>query len=212
MEFWFATGNSGKLAEYKVLLQDLTSQGKVQIRHQNEIPGFTARPEDGKTFSDNATIKAKTLAAVKNTHYVFGEDSGLEVFAMDGLPGIHSARYAGPKARDSENLAKLLKMMQIKAIQDRSARFFTALTVYTPTGDIWKFEGEMKGTISKTPSGQMGFGYDPVFVPEIQPEPGMSKTLAELGPGFKVQHSHRAIAFKQFLTRFKEQTTEGGSK
>lgn len=210
MEFWFATGNSGKLAEYKVLLQDLISQGKVQIRHQNEIAGFSARPEDGKTFSDNATIKAKTLAAVKNNHYVFGEDSGLEVFGMDGLPGIHSARYAGPKARDSENVAKLLKMMQLKAVQDRSARFVAALTVYTPTGDIWKFEGELKGKISKTPAGQFGFGYDPVFVPDVQPEADASKTLSELGSGFKVQYSHRALAFKQFLAKFKEQITEGG--
>ncbi|MFN7904518.1 MAG: RdgB/HAM1 family non-canonical purine NTP pyrophosphatase [Pseudobdellovibrionaceae bacterium] len=204
MEFWFATGNSGKLAEYKVLLQELLTQGKVQIHHQNEIAGFTARPEDGKTFSDNATIKARTLAAVKNNHYVFGEDSGLEVFGMDGLPGIHSARYAGPKAQDSENVAKLLKMMQLKAVQDRSARFFAALTVNTPKGEVWKFEGELKGKISKTPAGQQGFGYDPVFVPDVQVDANSTKTLAELGPGFKVQHSHRAVAFRQFLVKFKE--------
>lgn len=204
MELWFATGNSHKLAEYKVLLQELLTQGKVQIHHQNEISGFSQRPEDGKTFIENATIKARTLAAVKNNHYVLGEDSGLEVFAMDGLPGVHSARYAGPKARDSENVAKLLKMMQLKAVQDRSARFVAALVVYTPKGEVWKFEGELKGKITKTPTGQHGFGYDPVFAPDVQPDGAASKTLAEVGSGFKVQFSHRAIAFKQFLARLKE--------
>lgn len=204
MEFWFATGNSHKLAEYKVLLQEYLTQGKIQIHHQNEIAGFSARPEDGKTFMDNATIKAKTLAAIKNRHYVFGEDSGLEVFGMDKLPGVYSARYAGPKARDSENVVKLLKMMQLKAVQDRSAQFVAALVVYTPTGEVWNFHGELKGKIAKTPIGQHGFGYDPVFVPDVQPEPNSLKTLAEMGSGFKVQYSHRAIAFKQFLAKLKE--------
>jgi len=195
LEIWIATGNKGKVKEYELLMKDL---GDVKLRTQSEIPGFTPRPEDGKTFVENARIKAKTLRSVKNTFWVFGEDSGLEVEGMNGLPGIHSARYAGPKASDSENVAKLLKMMTLRPMPNRNAQFKCALVVYTPDGTEKVFEGIMKGQISSKPAGQMGFGYDPVFVPE-----GQTQTLADLGPGFKTQNSHRAQAFREFLNFFK---------
>lgn len=196
MELWIATGNAGKLKEYQLQLKEIPN---LDLHTQSEIAAFSPRPEDGKTFLDNARIKAKTLKAVKPQAWVLGEDSGLEVTGLGGFPGIHSARYAGPKASDSENIAKLLKMMQIRAVADRSARFVCATVVLTPEGEEWVFEGEMRGMIAKNVAGQMGFGYDPVFIPE-----GESQTLAELGPGYKVQRSHRAMALKAFLEKWRQ--------
>lgn len=193
MELWIATGNKGKLAEYKILLRELAD---LKIFSQADLPSFTPRPEDGKTFEENARIKAKTLKAVKNNVWVLGEDSGLVVEGLNGLPGIHSARYAGPKASDSENVAKLLKMMALKPMANRNAKFVCSTVIYTPTGEEWLFTGEMKGSISTKPAGLHGFGYDPVFIPE-----GQTQTLAELGTGYKTQHSHRSLALKSFLEK-----------
>lgn len=200
MELWIATGNKGKLDEYKMALKNVPG---LQIFHQGEIKGFSPRPEDGATFLDNARIKAKTLKAVKPHAWVLGEDAGLEVAGMNNLPGVHSARYAGNNASDSENVAKLLKMMQIRNISPRTAQFKCVTVVYTPDNQEWIFEGVMKGKISEKPVGQMGFGYDPIFVPENE-----TKTLAELGPGYKIQHSHRAQALNKFLQQL--QTVIGG--
>lgn len=196
MEMWIATGNKGKLSEYKLLFKDLPD---LKVFSQGDLPTFSPRPEDGKTFLENARIKTKTLKAVRNKDWVLGEDSGIEVEGLGNLPGIHSARYAGPKASDSENVAKMLKMMQIRNVANRNARFVCSVVVYTPTGEEWSFEGIMKGTISSKPAGLMGFGYDSIFIPE-----GETKTLAELGPGFKNQNSHRAQAARQFVQKFRE--------
>lgn len=197
MEFWIATGNAGKLKEYELQLRELPD---LKLHVQSEIKGFSPRPEDGKTFLDNARIKAKTLKSVRSQDWVLGEDSGLEVTGLGNLPGIHSARYAGPHASDSENVAKLLKMMQIRAVADRAAKFVCTTVIYTPAGEEWVFTGEMKGAISKTPKGSLGFGYDPVFIPD-----GETQTLAELGPGYKIQKSHRAVALKSFLEKWRSQ-------
>lgn len=191
MELWIATGNKGKLSEYSQLLRAVEG---LALHHQGEISSFTPRPEDGKTFEDNARIKAKTLKAVKSQAWVLGEDSGLEVEGLNNLPGIHSARYAGPKASDSENVSKLLKMMTLKPMSNRNARFFCSIVIYTPEGKELVFTGELKGKISSKPAGQHGFGYDPVFIPD-----GETQTLAELGPGYKIQHSHRSKALKAFI-------------
>lgn len=193
MELWLATGNKGKVSEYKILLREL---GDVKIFTQADLPSFTPRPEDGKSFLENAQIKTRTLKAVKNKVHVLGEDSGIEVEGLNNLPGIHSARYAGPKASDSENVAKMLKMMAMRPMPNRNARFVCSTVVFTPEGEEWHFEGVMKGTIAPKPSGLLGFGYDPIFIPE-----GETKTLAELGPGYKNQHSHRAQAAKQFIAK-----------
>lgn len=200
MDLWIATGNAGKMKEFEIQLREIAD---LKLHTQSEISGFTPRPEDGKTFLDNARIKTKSLKAVRSKDWVMGEDSGLEVTGLGGLPGIHSARYAGPKAADSENVAKLLKMMQIRAVTDRSARFVCTMVVYTPDGQEWVFTGEMKGSIAKAAVGQLGFGYDPVFIPE-----GETKTLAELGPGYKVRLSHRSKALKAFLEKLQ---SEAGS-
>lgn len=195
MEVWIASGNKGKIAEFQILLKDIEN---LKFHLQTEIPGFTPRPEDGSTFLDNARIKAKTLKAVRPQTWIIADDSGLEVAGLNNLPGVHSARYAGPKASDSENVAKLLKMMTLRPMANRNARFVCSLVVYTPTGEEWNFEGELTGKIATKPSGLLGFGYDPVFIPD-----GQEKTLAELGPGFKNLESHRAKATKKFLEKLK---------
>ncbi len=197
MELWIATGNKGKLDEYKLHLKSLSDNvGGLKIFSQGDIKSFTPRPEDGVTFLDNARIKAKSLKALKPDCYVLGEDAGLEVTGLNNLPGVHSARYAGPNARDSENVAKLLKMMQIRNINPRTAQFKCVTVVLTPNNQEWIFEGVMLGTIAQKPVGQMGFGYDPIFVPDQE-----TKTLAELGPGYKIQKSHRAQALNLFLNQ-----------
>lgn len=195
MELWIATGNKGKLGEFQLLLRSLDP---LELHHQGELSSFSQPPENGKTFLENARIKAKALRSVKNKAWVLADDSGLEVDGLGGLPGIHSARYAGDRASDAENVAKLLKMMQIRNINPRSARFVCSLVVITESGEEWNFQGELKGKIALKPQGLMGFGYDPVFIPEDQ-----SQTLAELPPGYKNQHSHRAKAVHAFLQKLR---------
>lgn len=197
MEIWIATGNKGKLDEYKLTLAKIP---EFKVYSQADLPHFTPRPEDGKTFLDNARIKARSVKALKAEHFVLGEDAGLEVEGLNNLPGIHSARYAGPHARDSENVAKLLKMIQMRTSSNRNACFKCVTVVLTPQNEEWVFEGILKGQISTKAIGLLGFGYDPVFIPE-----GETKTLAELGPGYKIQKSHRAMALAQFLAKLKSE-------
>lgn len=196
MDIWVATGNSEKLKEMSLILTPALPQ--LKLHHQGMISGFTPKPEDGKTFLDNARIKAKSLKAIRSNDWVLAEDSGLEVPAMGHLPGVHSARYAGPHARDSENVTKILKMLTLKNISDRKAKFHCAMVVLTPQNEEWIFETEFWGQIAKSPQGLMGFGYDPVFIPE-----GQSQTLAELGPGYKNLHSHRSKALRLFIDKYK---------
>ncbi len=195
MEIWIATGNKGKLDEFKLGLKSITALfPDSQIFSQADLKSFSAMPENGDTFLANARIKAKSLKAMKPNAWIIADDSGLEVSGLNNLPGIHSARYAGPNARDSENVAKLLKMMQIRNVSPRSAQFKCVLVIYNPEGSEFIYEGELKGAIAPKPAGLMGFGYDSVFIPD-----GETKTLAELGPGYKIQKSHRAVALEQFL-------------
>lgn len=196
MELWLATGNKGKLEEYKLTL---SKHPEIKVHSQADLPYFTPKPEDGATFLDNARIKARSVKALKPDAYVLGEDTGLEVEALNQLPGIHTARYAGPNARDSENVAKLLKMMQIRAGSNRKAQFRCVTVVLTPQNEEWVFEGCLKGEITTKLAGLTGFGYDPVFKPD-----GETKTLAELGPSYKIAKSHRAQALSQFLAKLSD--------
>lgn len=197
-ELWIATGNKGKISEFKILLnRDIPA---LPIKTTLDLPTYTSPDENGQTFLDNARIKARSLKAMKPEAWVMADDSGLEVEALGNLPGIHSARYAGPKAQDRENIAKLLKMMQIRAVTNRSAKFVCCVVLLSPENQEFVFTGEMRGDISKTPAGQMGFGYDPVFIPE-----GEKQSMAELGPGFKNKRSHRALATLQMIEKLKTQ-------
>lgn len=194
MDLWIASSNKGKISEFQLLLKEISD---LHIHLQSEISGFTPRPETGATFLDNARIKAKSLRAVKNQSWVLADDSGLEVEGLGNLPGVHSARYAGANASDSENVAKLLKMMSLRSAHNRKAQFVCQLVVFSPNGDEWTFTGELKGQISSKPAGQLGFGYDPIFIPD-----GESQSLAELGPGYKNRASHRALATQAFVKKY----------
>ena len=184
---WIATTNRGKLLEFQQLLPGWT------VKSVADLKTYAPPPENGKTFEENARIKAKSLKAMAGTEWVVADDSGLEVEGLQNLPGIHSARYAGPKASDAENNAKLLKMSQMRLASDkRQAQFRCVLVAYSPDGKEHVVEGVLKGMIADKMRGTTGFGYDPLFIPE-----GHDKTLAELGIAVKNQISHRAQAFKK---------------
>lgn len=190
MELWLATGNKGKINEIEKLLEDLG----VQVHTQSELSFFSQPPEDGDSFEANARIKAKALHAMKPEAWTLADDSGLVVDGLGGLPGIHSARFAGPKAQSSENNAKLLKMMQLRSATNRKAYFQCTMVAVSPESEEFIFEGKWEGEIAKAGSGQGGFGYDPVFIPE-----GETRTAAELSPAEKNAKSHRAQALKAFV-------------
>ncbi|MDX9732308.1 MAG: RdgB/HAM1 family non-canonical purine NTP pyrophosphatase [Bdellovibrionales bacterium] len=193
MEIWIGTTNRGKVLEFEMILEPLIKQG-LKLKTLADLDTYYPPEENGATFLDNARIKARSLKAVKPGTWVVAEDSGLAVEGMNGLPGVHSARYAGPKASDAENRAKLLKLMALKALANRNATFISQMVVFDPSGEEHAFEGTLAGTISKTEAGKTGFGYDSVFIPQ-----GESKTLAELGLAFKNKVSHRARAVEKLF-------------
>lgn len=186
---WIATSNAGKLNEFKNIMS-----GKVEIHSTSELSYYSSPPETGKTFADNARIKARTIKAMKPGEWVVADDSGLEVMGLDGMPGVHSARYAGEKASDRENVAKLLKMVQIRTAGMRKAQFKCVFVAYDPQGQEHVIEGIVAGQISNSAQGTSGFGYDPVFIPD-----GHDKTFAELGMAVKNQISHRAKAIRELM-------------
>lgn len=194
MELWIATTNRGKLLEFEMILEPLIKEGKLKLKTLGDLDTYFPPEETGATFLDNARIKARSLKAVRPGAWIVAEDSGLAVEGMNGLPGVHSARYAGPKASDFENRAKLLKIMGLKALANRNASFICQMVVFDSDGQEHLFDGELKGTIAKAEAGKTGFGYDSVFIPE-----GESKTLAELGLAFKNKVSHRARAVEKLL-------------
>ncbi len=188
---WIATSNQGKLNEFRNIMT-----GKCETHSLAEIGTYALPAETGETFEANARIKAKALHAVRPGQWVVADDSGLEVEGLGGLPGVHSARYAGEKARDSENVAKLLKMLNIRSPNARAAQFRCVLVAYSPTGEEIVAEGIVRGRISEKVRGTTGFGYDPVFIPD-----GYEQTFAELGSALKNKVSHRAMAIRQILAR-----------
>jgi XTP/dITP diphosphohydrolase len=189
-EIWLATTNAGKLNEFRNLLE-----GRAEIHALSALAFYAPPPENGKTFEDNARIKARSLKAVKSGVWVVADDSGLEVDGLGSLPGVHSARYAGDKASDGENVAKLLKMLQIRSPGDRRARFRCVLVAYDPSGREHVLSGTVEGTIATNARGKGGFGYDPVFIPS-----GQERTFSELGSAFKNKISHRAMAIRELLS------------
>ncbi len=195
-QLWISTTNQGKLNEFRNLIG-----GSVDIHSVGELANYYPPPENGQTFTDNARIKAKTLKALKPGAWVIADDSGLEVDGLGGLPGVHSARYAGPKASDGENVAKLLKMVQIRSAANRKAQFRCVLVAYDPAGVEHVVEGVVTGTIATSAKGKGGFGYDPVFIPE-----GKEQTFSELGIAVKNQISHRAKAIRQFMSLIEQST------
>lgn len=202
MELWIATTNRGKVLEFEMILEPLLKKG-LKLKTLADLDTYYPPEETGATFLDNARIKAKSLKAMKPGAWIAAEDSGLAVEGLNGLPGVHSARYAGPKASDFENRAKLLKIMGLKQLSNRKAEFVCQMVVFDPEGQEHLFDGKLAGIIVKAEAGKAGFGYDSVFAPEITPSASgeapseRPKTLAELGLAFKNKVSHRARAVEQ---------------
>jgi XTP/dITP diphosphohydrolase len=179
-----ATSNAHKVDEYRELLKNQD----IELKSLLDFPGFPEVEENGKTFVENASIKA--IAASKFCEAAaFADDSGLEVEALDGRPGIYSSRYA---ATDKERIAKLLG--ELEGVENRNARFVCAIAIAFNGEVIATFEGEVKGVIAKEPSGNGGFGYDPVFIPN-----NFDKSFGDLPAEVKNQISHRANAFKKAI-------------
>jgi XTP/dITP diphosphohydrolase len=163
----------------------------IQIRTLADFPAAPEVEEDGATCEANAIKKAKEIARATGIPAV-ADDTGLEVDALGGRPGVHAARYAGEHATYEDNCRKLLKEMAGVPRSKRSAKFLTVAAIALPGGGVQVVQGILRGLITEEPFGAHGFGYDPVFqVPEL------GKTLAELTPAEKNRISHRAKAFVQ---------------
>jgi len=185
--------NPHKLAELAALL----ALPGVELVALSDFPGATAPAEDGATLLDNARIKAR--AAVAHTGLpAIADDTGLEVDALDGRPGVHAARYAGPGATYADNVARLLGELQGVPRDRRTARFRTVCVARHPDGREVTGDGVLEGVITDMPRGGLGFGYDPVF--EIAGPGGAGRTLAELPAGEKNACSHRARAVRAIAT------------
>lgn len=181
----FATNNKHKLDEICKI-----SEGKLEILSLNDINCRTDIPETGTTLEENALIKARFVK--DNFGYdCFADDTGLEVKALDGAPGVYSARYAGEDCRAEDNIRKLLT--NLEGISDRRAAFRTVIALLIGDEQYF-FEGAIHGKIIDEKRGESGFGYDPVFVPD-----GYEQTFAELGEDTKNNISHRAIATTKLI-------------
>ena len=182
-----ATTNKHKIQEFQSMLDASSDSGRVCIISPDAIKGFPVIVEDGTSFEENARIKAGQAARYADMA-AFADDSGLEVAALGGAPGIYSARYAGEDSTYAEKMAKLLE--ELKGVEDRRARFVCVIALAYRGDIVETFRGEVTGTIAFEPRGTEGFGYDPVFIPD-----GYDKTFGELGEEVKSKLSHRARAF-----------------
>ncbi len=185
-----ATRNKGKSDEIKALLKGFP----VEIRDLNDFGPIPEVEEDGNSFEENAYKKAAFTAKVLGLP-VLADDSGLEVEALEGRPGVHSARFAGSDASDEENNAKLLEEM--KGIKNRKARFCCVISIAVPTGFALTYEGTCEGEILEEPRGSNGFGYDPLFY-----YPPAGKTFAEMTMEEKSRVSHRGRALEELKSEF----------
>ncbi len=190
-----ATNNQGKVREYEALLQDLPG---VQITFPAQEGLALEVQETGETFAENARLKALAYADAAGLP-TLADDSGLEVDALHGAPGVRSARYAGPGASDADRYRRLLAELVSVPSSQRAARFRCVVALALPGDDVYIAEGTCEGEIGFTPRGEFGFGYDPVFVVAGQG----GRTMAELAPEVKNQISHRARAVQAMLPRLR---------
>ena len=199
MKLVLATRNQGKVREIGEILKD---QNRIELLSLRNYPDAPDVVEDGETYEENAIKKASVLAEYTG-HLTVGDDSGLAVDALDGAPGVHSARYAGENASDQDCIAKLLDALQNIPDDRRSGRFICAVAIAEPFAQVRVVRGVCKGRIIRTPRGRSGFGYDPVFVPT-----GYEKTFAELGDEIKNQISHRSKALGEARKLLNEMNLE----
>jgi XTP/dITP diphosphohydrolase len=194
MQVLLATANKGKVRELEEMLKD----GDIEVLSLSNFPDFEDIRETGQTFAENALLKARA-ACLRAGIVTLADDSGLEVDALRGAPGVFSARFAGEPKDDERNNEKLLALLQGLSEKERTARFRCCLAIVSPNGQEYLTEGAVEGTIILSRRGTGGFGYDPVFyLPELK------KTMAELSLEEKNELSHRAQAFRQAIPILKE--------
>lgn len=177
--------NRGKIRELNKMISDLS----LKVMGLSDLEGPPVVIEDRETLPGNAKKKARTFHTYSGLPTV-SDDSGLEVEALNGMPGVKTARFAGEDATTEENINKLLKVMS--GIKNRRARFRTVLAFHPKNGEMRTFEGSVEGFITLDRRGENGFGYDPVFTPTGK------RTFAEMSKSEKDQYSHRRDAFEQF--------------
>lgn len=184
-----ATGNAGKVAELRALLNLHLDMSRVMLLTPNDWPSELPEVvEDGESFVDNALLKARAFSGATGLA-VLADDSGLCVDALDGRPGLHSARWAGPEAIDADRNLRLLAEMTGLPAGERTAHFFCAVALVLPNREAVSAVGRCEGRILEAPRGTDGFGYDPLFY-----LPTVGRTMAELTADEKNRLSHRANA------------------
>lgn len=183
----FASRNRGKIGEARAILDSCG----VTLLSMDDYPHVPDVDEDGATFYENALKKASEICRHTGVATI-ADDSGLEVAALGGRPGVHSARFAGPMATDLDNIRLLLRELEGVLPEKRRAAFRCVLVYYQPDGFHRAFEGSLEGTIALEPVGDGGFGYDPVFL-----LPGSGLTVAQLDRESKNRISHRGRAFEK---------------
>ena len=184
----FATNNQNKLKEVQAQLPD-----EIKLISLKDIGCYEDIPETQKTIEGNAIQKANYIK-MKYNKDCFADDTGLEVMALNGAPGVHSARYAGPEKNSKKNIEKLLSSLEKTA--NRSAQFKTGIALHYK-GELIQFEGICEGKITRTAKGSGGFGYDPIFKPSVK-----DKTFAELTLKEKNEIGHRGIAVAKLIAFF----------
>ncbi len=194
MKLLVATHNPGKVRELRALLEDLP----LELTWPGELGLDLQVEESGATFEENARLKALAYARASGL-WTLADDSGLEVDALGGAPGVRSARYGGPGASDADRYRLLLERMAAVPEGKRQARFRCVVALASPDGRIWTAEGKVEGVVAWEPRGENGFGYDPVFY-----MPDLGCTMAELPEEEKNRLSHRAravLAIRPLLAR-----------
>lgn len=186
MKVVLATRNEGKVRE----IADILAPHGFEVVSLREFPELGEITEDGATFRENAMIKAAAVSGHTGL-LALADDSGLEVDALDGAPGIYSSRFAGEEKDDQANNRKLLELLSDIPAERRTARFQCVVAIAEPDGWVHIAEGSCEGVIAKKPRGQRGFGYDPLFY-----VPAYDRTFAELDPSIKNKISHRAKALE----------------
>jgi XTP/dITP diphosphohydrolase len=185
-----ATTNPGKVTE----MRDLLAGFPIELKSLTDFGPIPAVEEDGETFDENAYKKASFTAKILGIP-ALADDSGLVVEALDGAPGVFSARYAGEDATDEQRVAKLLKEMQGKT--NRSAAFECVLSIAVPSGPALTYEARCEGLVAEQPAGQSGFGYDPIFF-----YPPLKKTFGQMTIKEKSHVSHRGKALNELKQEF----------
>jgi len=195
VKLYLGSSNPGKLNEYRVLAENAGQSSfiSVELELLPEFPTFPEFDENAPTFAENATGKALHYSRLSES-LVFADDSGLVVPVLGGAPGVHSARYAGANATNSQRIEKLLSEMRGKVGEERSAYFVCAIALARKGRALAVVTDRVGGEILESPIGAGGFGYDPVFY-----FPALKKTFAELSPEEKNRRSHRGKAFRKLI-------------